>query len=154
VENIPFLNNLGVNFSIPLDGDYDFLTGEYAISYKKGLGGIGPEYTPGMSVGQGRLDFDILFSLTGIASATRGLNWPDHAKVTFSGHDEIKVMQFLFTEAAGPWARILDLAVPFGLDVNSIQRINVYALFDIDVIAEFTFPPPPSSSSSIQRPSG
>jgi hypothetical protein len=144
VENIPFLNNLGVNFSIPLDGDYDFLTGEYAISYKKGLGGIGPEYTPGMSVGQGRLDFDILFSLTGIASATRGLNWPDHAKVTFSGHDEIKVMQFLFTEAAGPWARILDLAVPFGLDVNSIQRINVYALFDIDVIAEFTFPPPPA----------
>jgi hypothetical protein len=151
VRQIPFIGNFGPDFNFDVAFDYDLLSGEWGLfvgkEWDKRLryrAGQRLHSTPlGPKFYLGNVDFNYGFGgkAEGVASLTQGIV-VERVGVELSAGVRLEILTFYFTDyvPGGQLIRLLDKLKWIGVDVNSIQRVRVFGLFDASFSAMLKFP--------------
>jgi hypothetical protein len=129
---LPLVADVGVNLGSQVFLDYDVASGYWRI---------GPmiEY-PSLEWGTWKQDLPFVARAWGVASAERGFDF-DQVNMSIGFDEKAKIVSILLTDwvPGGQIFRVLDVLNSVGIDINSIQRIDIYGLFGLHASLEFSY---------------
>jgi formylglycine-generating enzyme required for sulfatase activity len=157
LQSIPFLGDFGWDLQFIGGYEYALDSGEWTLyagtqpAKSKGRVGERPHSSltnPKFYVGNRDIDFGVKLQAEGTATQTGGIVVNEAGVVVFVDVKQ-ELLSFYLTDyvPAAQWVRVLDRLKWLGVDVNSVQRVRVYGLFEGEFQLMLQFQPPPTHFS-------
>lgn len=140
IAQIPLLDKLWPDFTVETSLEYSLLSAEWEwfggaslenTYRKRGRPPIHTKIYPKLGAGPITVNFSGGLAANGLATQARGIVI-DQVGLSAAVNIKAAVAQLLILDAVpgGQVTRILDVLRPIGIDLNSIQRVNLYVLFE------------------------